>query len=177
MRRLLAFLGPWAFLLAWVTVMAFWVASYVRAGTGWHLTYGSGAACLFYLDPATHPTYATDAFDRAPDHSGWYVWQDLTGGTISTDVGRFGFRYRAGTRDGNTRTSAVVPFAFRLVEVPFWFLAAATAVPAAVAFARGRRRRGRAEANVCFDCGYDLRGITGRCPECGTLPTPADVTR
>ena len=169
---------PWAFILAWVATMGFWLASYARVGTGWHVTYGAGAVCLFYLDPDSSLPFATEAFDQAPDHSGWWVWQHLTGGTMTADHGRFGFRLRTGSIDRNQfNRSPDVPFTYRLVEVPFWLLAAVTAVPAAVAFARGRRRRQRADTGLCFDCGYDLRGSTDRCPECGTLPAPAPASR
>lgn len=32
---------------------------------------------------------------------------------------------------------------------------------------RERRRRKRFFAGRCVDCGYDLRGLRGQCPECG----------
>jgi hypothetical protein len=32
---------------------------------------------------------------------------------------------------------------------------------------RGAIRRERQESGLCVDCGYDLRGSTTRCPECG----------
>jgi hypothetical protein len=31
-----------------------------------------------------------------------------------------------------------------------------------------RRRRKRAAEGKCYACGYDLRGLNERCPECGT---------
>ena len=34
---------------------------------------------------------------------------------------------------------------------------------------RDRRRRRRADAGCCPECGYDLRASDGRCPECGRL--------
>ena len=40
-------------------------------------------------------------------------------------------------------------------------------VPCATLYA-ALRRRGRAAAGACAECGYDLRGTPDRCPECGT---------
>ena len=177
MRRLFRSALGWGFVLVWAVTMGFWGASYLRVGTGWHVTYGAGAVCLFYLPPETSMPFATEAFDQAPDHSSWWVWQHLTAGAITADHGRAGFRLRTGQIDRNQfNRSADAPFTYRLAEVPFWFLAVLTAVPAAVAFGRGRRGRARADQGRCFDCGYDLRGVTGRCPECGTLPPAGAVT-
>jgi len=61
---------------------------------------------------------------------------------------------------------------------PWWALFATTGLlPAAWVLARlrSRRRRRMAEAlGLCLVCGYDLRGVTGECPECGT-PTPTSA--
>ena len=64
---------------------------------------------------------------------------------------------------------------------PWWALYAATGLlPAAWLTTRLRRRRSRrmAEAlGLCLTCGYDLRGVTGKCPECGTpISTRAGLT-
>ena len=32
---------------------------------------------------------------------------------------------------------------------------------------RFRLRKHRADFGLCLECGYNLRGIAGRCPECG----------
>ena len=40
-------------------------------------------------------------------------------------------------------------------------------------FAHRRRAARRARAGRCPACGYDLRGTTHRCPECGTIPVRA----
>lgn len=47
-----------------------------------------------------------------------------------------------------------------------WVLRAATWL----ATLRSRRRLSR---GLCVECGYDLRGTRGRCPECGGLTNPA----
>jgi hypothetical protein len=56
-------------------------------------------------------------------------------------------------------------------SVPYWLLVAAPLCWPALLLARrttrawvGRRRR---RAGRCAGCGYELRGSTGRCPECG----------
>ena len=101
MRRLIVLVGPWALLLLWLATMAFWADSYAGVSTGWHVTYGSGAVCLFYLDPATSTPYAAESFARAPDHSGWWVWQHLSGGTHLSDRGLLGFHLTVATIDRN----------------------------------------------------------------------------
>jgi hypothetical protein len=63
---------------------------------------------------------------------------------------------------------------WRLVRVPYWFLAVAGALwPGIWVVGRVRRivaaerlRRAR-ERGVCPGCGYDLRASGERCPECG----------
>ena len=56
-------------------------------------------------------------------------------------------------------------------SVPFWPLAAVTAVGpalwAATGVRRWRIRRWRLAANLCPVCGFDLRATRDRCPECG----------
>jgi hypothetical protein len=60
-----------------------------------------------------------------------------------------------------------------LIVVPHWlFVVMPTAVLAVMPIARAMRRRRRRQLGLCPRCGYDLRGVTGRCPECGE-PAPA----
>lgn len=58
------------------------------------------------------------------------------------------------------------------VSIPYWWFA----ILASMWFAFlvwWRKRRG---ATDCFNCGYDLRGSKGACPECGTIPQSEKVT-
>ena len=59
------------------------------------------------------------------------------------------------------------------VRAPNWvLLALAAALPAGrvvASLARARSRRSRARRGLCPLCGYDLRGGTGTCPECGPV--------
>jgi hypothetical protein len=73
----------------------------------------------------------------------------------------------------NTKRSGV--WAMNVIAVPWWSLAAVSAILPALWYLRYRGRRlirQRAAAGRCVNCGYDLRGSPDRCPECGTLATP-----
>jgi hypothetical protein len=88
-------------------------------------------------------------------------------------VGAAGFQYR------QVAVPAFPPFrtSLRLVTLPFWALAAAFAVPPAIAFRRRWRThcaaRQQRRAGLCPTCGYDLRATPDRCPECGAAGTMA----
>jgi hypothetical protein len=59
------------------------------------------------------------------------------------------------------------------LAVPYWFVVSASAVPPVIWAWRLRRLKRRRASGLCRRCGYDLRGIAGRCPECGEpLPVP-----
>lgn len=52
-------------------------------------------------------------------------------------------------------------------RVPIWTLGIGAGVVLFGAWCFSRRDRLRAEAEHCRQCGYDLTGIDGVCPECG----------
>ena len=52
------------------------------------------------------------------------------------------------------------------IGVPYWFLALLTAILPTIWFIRHRRER-LILAGKCKSCGYDLRFISDKCPECG----------
>jgi len=88
----------------------------------------------------------------------------LAGGQESTHKA-LGFEAAAGAL---TINASAVPRPYRLLRIPYWFLAVLTQVGPLrrwlrLTWADRRVRKGR-----CSDCGYDLRGAAGRCPECGT---------
>lgn len=63
------------------------------------------------------------------------------------------------------------------LSIPAWApvpVAALLPLIALLHYLRSRRRTGQ---GLCAQCGYDLRGSPGRCPECGTIPAaPKAVT-
>jgi hypothetical protein len=77
----------------------------------------------------------------------------------------FGFAH------GSVRVSDSSAYEYRLIEAPGWVVAAGLGVWPVVVWLQwvaGRvRSRRRARANRCHACGYDLRGSSGSCPECG----------
>jgi hypothetical protein len=89
--------------------------------------------------------------------------------------GRLGF---AASRTGGPRVmfqgpaggTSVCALSTETVGVPFWAVAAASAVaPGLWTFTRLRlrRARNRVARGQCLQCGYDLRASPDRCPECG----------
>jgi hypothetical protein len=64
---------------------------------------------------------------------------------------------------------------FHEVMIPYWLVTLGAAAPALWLLRRHRRARRavtRGATGLCVTCGYDLRGAPGRCPECGTAPSP-----
>jgi hypothetical protein len=60
----------------------------------------------------------------------------------------------------------------RILFLPCWAVAVATALLPFVLIVRiVRQRRARGQGR-CPNCGYDLRATPDRCPECGTVPAP-----
>jgi hypothetical protein len=63
-------------------------------------------------------------------------------------------------------------YRFDACHIPYWFLLllfGGGGLPLILRVRAERRRRRRLRANQCLACGYDLRGSSGRCPECGEL--------
>ena len=61
-------------------------------------------------------------------------------------------------------------------SMPIWIPAMCCAVPIAI---RNSRRRKLLPATYCAACGYDLRALFDRCPECGNaapIPPPANLS-
>jgi len=53
------------------------------------------------------------------------------------------------------------------VLVPIWMIWGLPALPVVVGSWRRLKQTRRKSGNLCLNCGYDLRGSSGRCPECG----------
>jgi hypothetical protein len=62
-----------------------------------------------------------------------------------------------------------------MLRLPEWLLAITFAALPAVGLVQFRRDRRRRHAGHCQSCGYDLRATPNRCPECGTVPSPAPL--
>ncbi len=66
-----------------------------------------------------------------------------------------------------------------LRAAPHWLFALVAALPVAAkswVVVHSRRRRARAERDLCPACGYDLRASPERCPECGAAAEASSAT-
>jgi len=61
-----------------------------------------------------------------------------------------------------------------VLRVPHWFILLLSVLMFTRGFRRNRLLRHRRRRGLCLTCGYDLRGSTERCPECGTM-IPAEM--
>lgn len=85
--------------------------------------------------------------------------------TIGYDYMGFGAgRYVLVEGSGSNRSAR----SHTAIRMPHWVALMIALIPAAVIFRRYRRDRRRLREGLCITCGYDLRGGTTRCPECGT---------
>ena len=60
-------------------------------------------------------------------------------------------------------------YEYYTVRVPLWLPCVALSIAPVVGGARAWRSRRRRRVGRCPSCGYDLRGSTERCPECGRV--------
>jgi len=105
----------------------------------------------------------TFAYDHTPADVFDDILATLAGGQEITHKA-LGFEATAGALTINT---GAAPRPYRLLRVPYWFLAVLTQVAPLRRWLRLTRADRRARKGRCPDCGYDLRGAAGRCPECG----------
>jgi hypothetical protein len=127
--------------------------------------------------------FAGDLLNKARDFvaqrgTGWTWDANFGRGSIVTDnLGRSWGPFRWSSSDIRGTDGSV---ALRIASLPLWLLAlCAAAWPLAsltLLFRRRSRRRRRARAGYCTQCGYDLRAtpqpggqLVTRCPECGTV--------
>ena len=130
-----------------------WVASYgqvfgVRSGLG-RVVVAAGPAGLTF-----QPGHADN-------------WDFFRAGARSR-VAVLGFEFMSGTD--------VISGPYTIAAVPYWFVLAVAALPAAAWLYLSRRHQRRAASHLCAGCSYDLRATPERCPECGTA-TPAAKSR
>jgi hypothetical protein len=76
----------------------------------------------------------------------------------SDSDGFLGFAHEAGNLNGAP---------YQLVVIPYWFIVTLTGILPVRWWLLRRRQRERVVTGRCLGCGYDLRGSSGRCPECG----------
>jgi hypothetical protein len=53
------------------------------------------------------------------------------------------------------------------IRFPYWWIIGILLIPICVRVARSYRNQERLASGLCVNCGYDLRGGSDRCPECG----------
>jgi hypothetical protein len=81
-------------------------------------------------------------------------------------IRKWGFGYAR--RDLADAPEGIVQRIEHSVIVPFWPVVAAAVIAGLWPAVRVVRHIHRRRRNRCVECGYDLRGSSGRCPECGT---------
>jgi hypothetical protein len=154
--------------------LAAWIRSY-RFAEGIEVTMPRGSFLL-----TSHPGRVRICWP-AP------VFVQSTGyGLNASSSPRFGPQWTAGRRDdGDTASRAIfwretdsAGKQTRFVQIPLWALTLLTGIHPVLVFAGKIRRSWRLRSGaLCRVCEYDLRGISDRCPECGTSVKPAPFRR
>jgi hypothetical protein len=166
-------------LLLCVGTVVLWVRSYRmteqinwRNAGGWRAVRsvrGDVEVALLLADWSNYPwEFRAPRYER--DAAGPpYNYLRLMGGNWDDVNFNWEWRSFAWHHKRNTRLGTLHAEGF----VPFWSVAATTALPPLGWTAlriRSRRRRQRG-VGLCPHCGYDLRATPDRCPECGAVPT------
>ena len=183
-RRIFNFCS-WVSLLLCLSVCVLWVRSYsLMEKITWQSVngYRSIETAQGYLEIglflAPGSSRPADSFgprysnDRAtgPFNGLVFLWLDPPVTDISWEHAGFAWYER---REGLTG------YVHAIGVVPFWFIAAGTALLPLMWTLRQVRSRRLKKQGHCTVCGYDLRATPQRCPECGTetgqeLPLPSE---
>jgi hypothetical protein len=157
-----------------VVCVLMWVRSYLPQY--WMIRAHRGTLLLVFYsrDQATFidPLRATTGTPRRP----WDTVQTLNGARSWADSSAVTPRPASWRGAGFELIFNRVDLAqgYFVLGVPFWLAALALAGATAWGAVHGHRGRSRLREGHCRGCGYDLRGSSGACPECGT-PPPAET--
>jgi hypothetical protein len=151
-------------MLAWRGVQVCDSFSFAAQGLDWEVTFGGGQVAVLRVQDQAPPHGAmVRRYEPAKYPEGLWYWRRFA--PLTSETKWKGFYAAEGMTDGGP----LLPY--RLMIVPYWMVAAVLAVvPGILALGWMRARIRRAawvRTNRCGRCGYDLRGLGGRCPECG----------
>ena len=153
-------------LLLLAFVVALWVRSYRVGEQVGYRSVGAGASItqtsLATFGGRLALSRSSVVAPGTTEQSGWYVEGRHPRPGYATD-GVAGFEFRRVASQGRWLWE---------LRVPMWALAAVLTLQPVLQMRSALRRRRLQKPGVCCHCGYDLRGSTGRCPECGTVTRP-----
>ena len=164
-----------------------------RDGISYTVGTSPGGIAYFRYD---HAPELHDPHDPEPLKAGWSFssvpWGSTRGWVIDADhtanwTNRWtppahrtvGFGWESGPQNTVLPPDYSSPITYHStrVVVPLWFIAVLMLVPSLTWLRRHRRDSYRLKHGLCVRCGYDLRGSSDRCPECGTaIPVDTGAT-
>jgi hypothetical protein len=121
-----------------------------------------------------HPNADPPEADLWHVHVGTIWGQRVEIATYFTSWYALGFLWQSGGTVVVDRSAALWPNAppppttLWVAGIPYWFVIAVAALPAAAYILQMAHRHGDTGPS-CRSCGYDMRASTGRCPECGSI--------
>jgi hypothetical protein len=166
-------------LMLCVMVCAFWVRS-AKVHDELHFTRGKGTYYISTRIGGATFAYMRDEFrfwkqSGAVNDFEWSIDSTLTNSPVATNgwMTVYDLLQRTEWLHFSFRLQNVPSLftAWRVIELPDWFAAAAFAAMPLIQVRRVLRRSRRIDTQLCVACGYDLRATPDRCPECGRAVT------
>jgi hypothetical protein len=152
------------------------IISFGRAG-GWSHTVQSISGRLHLLIDETGPLASGGLSHRSGRLVANTIWDGAMSGYPMRPAWHFGIIWQRYTRVRMALEVGEAPYvsSYRLIVLPYRWMATAFAIPPAVYMwwlLMAWRRSRRSPRSTCPACGYDLRATPHRCPECGAAAGP-----